>query len=137
MTNNRSPAEVESGLLAVLKDFQETTELAETWAKKWKVKAQLVEGSTWAFYTDDGKIKVVGVLVASKDNGPSVKATKLYHAAEWALRCGTNLVIIIGNRKATVDRNDLVEAMSTWMPYVGPAGVYVPLGPLFTNESLK
>ena len=121
----------DEAVLAQMQEFIDGADAAAKWAAVWKVRAQLIQGATWAFYGDDGKIKVVGAIVSSKANGPSVHATRLYEAAEWALRCGTGLVVTIGNRKAKIEAQDVVEAMTSWTPYVSDAGVMVALGPLF------
>lgn len=122
-----SEALVDDHLAEVIREFAQTATLADKIGQKWKVKGRLICGSTWAFHGDDGKIKVIAVVVASNEDGPNVHANKLFNAAEWAIRCGTNLAIVIGNRSSVIKHGDIIEVMSGWVPYVGPSGVVVPV----------
>lgn len=120
-------------LSGIISEFIAGADAAKRWAKRWKCKATLLGGAAWAFSGEDGKIKIVGSIEPVAET--AIRARKLYDGLEWALRCGTDLVVAAGDKFIKIEHTNLIDVSSSWVPYVVEDAVKIDLKSLFAAKA--
>lgn len=103
-------------------EFLQNFEIVEPYAKRWNVKAQMLETGVFAFYTSNLAISVV---VAASGDIASMPAHRVYNAIMWAARARVALLLVDQANKLLVKNHELQSFNAMLFPYISERGVTV------------